>query len=136
MPYNNSIETKKRGVYMQPIFEYVIEFVMAFTLVILYYKLIAEKIDPNVKKNKPIAEVNIFIKMFKINTNLVDIKKLSNILMLTNAFNVSLVLLCTEITKNILLKILIIIFGIVLFTYMSYQIVAFVYRKKGMTKNV
>ena len=24
MPYNNSIETKKRGVYMQPIFEYVI----------------------------------------------------------------------------------------------------------------
>lgn len=121
---------------MQPIFEYVIEFVMAFTLVILYYKLIAEKIDPNVKKNKPIAEVNIFIKMFKINTNLVDIKKLSNILMLTNAFNVSLVLLCTEITKNILLKILIIIFGIVLFTYMSYQIVSFVYRKKGMTKNV
>lgn len=121
---------------MEPIFEYVIEFLMAFTLVILYYKLVAEKIDPNIKKGKPIAEVNIFIKMFKINTDLVNVKKLSNILMLTNAFNVALVLLCTEITKNVLLKILIVILGVILFTYMSYQIIAFAYRKKGMTKNV
>ena len=120
---------------MNSIFYYVIEFLLAFLLVQIYYRLVHNP-EKSKKKEKRPAEVAIFIKLFNIDLKKADYKKLSEKVYFTNAIVVALILLTTEVTNLLLLKALIAIAGIFVYTYLGYKILGYIYKKKGMTKNV
>ena len=120
---------------MESVFYYVIEFLLAFLLVQLYYKIIYNP-EKSKNKDKRPAEVSLFIKFFNIDLRKADYVKLSNKLYLTNSVVVALVLLSTELSSNILLKILIAVLTIIAYTYVAYKLLGYSYKKKGMTKNV
>ena len=82
------------------------------------------------------ADTTPFIKLFNIDLKKADYKKLSEKVYFTNSIVVALILLTTEVTNLLLLKALIAIAGIFVYTYLGYKILGYIYKKKGMTKNV
>ena len=120
---------------MESIFYYTIEFILAFLLVQLYYKTVYNP-EKSKKKEKRPAEVALFIKFFNIDLRKADYVKLSKKIYLINSIVIALVLLSTELSSNILLKILIAIIAIIAYTFVAYKLLGYSYKKKGMTKNV
>lgn len=115
---------------------YIIEFVVAFTLVYLLYRLFIIKKNKNKTKMKPPVELSLFIKMNNINLRKINKDKVMNNLALINAALVALILLLTEVTDSIALKIAIAFVSVFVLMLASYKLYGLYYKKKGMTKNV
>jgi hypothetical protein len=114
---------------------YIGQFVIAVVLVLLYYKFVeARSIKKYSKKNIP-AELKLFIKTQHIDVKKINYKKLMTIVSIVNAINVGIVLLLTNLTSTYILKFIIAVPSMTLLLFMSYEIVGFVLRKKGMTKD-
>ena len=62
-------------------------------------------------------------------------KELMRIVTTTNAINIGLVLLLTNIVDNILLKFVIAIPAMLLLLYLSYNGIGLILKKKGMTED-
>lgn len=115
---------------------YLIEFIIAFLLIFLYYKIFIIKKDGKLDKKKLPPELSLFIKMNKINMKKTTYKKLLQVLSVFNALAVALTLLITEITDKIILKLLIAIPVGTLFLYLFYKLLGIYYKKKGMVLDV
>lgn len=118
------------------VFYYIVEFLLAFLLVQLYYKLMARIEEKHKEKKKTPAEIAIFLKLFNIDQRKINYRRLSKEITFINSLSVATTLLCSEIVSNILLKLLIIIIALLLFSVINYKVLGFIYKKKGMTKNV
>ncbi len=113
---------------------YLLEFIIAFILVYLYYRIFVLR-----KKNK-FTKVPMELQLF-VNLNNLDIKKLNKRkvmqrLSLLDAFLVAVILLCTEITDLFLLKLLLAFVLIFVLMIAAYKILGSYYQRKGFVKNV
>ena len=114
---------------------YVVQFVIAVILVLLYYKFIETRnIKRYNKKNMP-AELKIFIKTQRIDVKKINSKTLMIIVSIVNAINVGIALLLTNLTSNYIFKLIIAVPAMILLLFMSYEMVGFILRKKGMGKD-
>ena len=121
-----------------------IEFIVSFLGVYLIYVIfIMKKIKirkSKKNKNKPkkeevnvekeFIELNLFIKLNNLDESKLDKKKLMNKLALLNAFDVSIILLLTELTDNIFLKALIAFVAVFIIMFVTYKLYGLFYRKK------
>lgn len=115
------------------IYFYIIEFIVAFVLVLLYYKFVeTRKIKRYTKNNIPV-DLKLFIFTQKIDVKKIKYKTLMRIVAITNAIDVGLVLLITNITDSFVLKLVIAIPSILGVIFMSYWSVGYVLKRKGLT---
>lgn len=110
-----------------------IEFLIAVILVLLYYKFIeVRKIKKYTKDNIPV-DLKLFIQTQKINVKKISYKKLMKIVAITNAIDIGLVLVVTNIVDSMILKFVVAIPVIFIVLIGSYKLVGKVLKKKGMT---
>ena len=120
---------------------YLIQFIILFLVAYFCYVamgFISDKTNKNKKEiKKQMAEVALFVKLYNINLKKVSYKKISKVLYLILSFDLALtVFLAVNVDINIILKIALGILLLGLLTVVSYRILGFYYKKKGMTKNV
>lgn len=124
-----------REVIVMNLYFYIGQFVIAIILVLLYYKFVETRnIKKYSKKNIPV-ELKVFIKTQHIDIKKINYRKLMTIVSTVNAINVGIVLLLTNLTSSYVLKFIIAVPSMILLLFMSYEIVGFILRKKGMTKD-
>lgn len=131
-----------------------IEFVLAFLIVYLMYRLFVIKkfkktnnkkeINKDNKKSKKTlkkdiekktpAELELFINLNKLDEKEINKDKLMNRLALLNAFDIAFVLLLTEVTDSIFLKAIIALFTIFIVLIISYKLYGSKFKKKEVTK--
>ena len=110
-----------------------IEFLIAVILVLLYYKFIeVRKIKKYTKDNIPV-DLKLFIQTQKINVKKISYKKLMKIVAITNAIDIGLVLVVTNVVDSMILKFVVAIPVIFIVLIGSYKLVGKVLKKKGMT---
>lgn len=114
---------------------YIGEFLIAVVLVLLYYKFVDLRNIKKFNKNNVPTDVKVFIKTQKVNMKKMNYKELMRIVTTTNAINIGLVLLLTNIVDNILLKFVIAIPAMLLLLYLSYNGIGLILKKKGMTED-
>ena len=123
------------SVVMNRLLFYLIEFVVAVVLVLLYYKFIETRgIKKYTKNNIPI-DLKLFINLEKVDIKKVNYKTLMRIVAIINAIDVGIVLLMTNLVNSLLLKLVIAVPAIFIVLFMSYNFAGFILKKKGMTKN-
>ena len=113
---------------------YIIEFLLAFVLVFLFYKIVVLRKQNNFKK------IPMELQLFITNNDL-DIKKMNKrktmlYLAVLNSFIVAIILLFTELSSNFILKLVIAFVLIFALMIPSYKFLGNYYRKKGLVKNV
>lgn len=113
----------------------IIQFFIAFFIVLLYYKFVETKDIKRFSKNNMPVDLKLFINMEHIDVKKISHKKLMRIVAIINAVDVGIVLLITNITENFLLKFLLSVPSIFVVLFFSYKIVGFVMKKKGLTKD-
>ena len=113
----------------------ILQFILAVVLVILYYKCFELKRYKEInEKNMPI-DLKVFTGMANVNTKKVNLNKLMNAIIWLNAIDIGLALLVTNITSKILLKILIAIPTVLILLFLTYSLLKFILKKKGMINN-
>lgn len=115
---------------------YILEFICAFVIVYLLYKIFIIKKKKKEKDKKLTVEFNLFVKMNNIDTKKINYEKTMNYLAIINAFDIAVILLLTEITDNIIFKLLVGFVAIFALMLLSYKLFGLIYIKKGMTKDV
>ncbi len=89
------------------IYFYIAEFVVAVVIVLLYYKFIeTRKIKKYTKNNLP-TDLKLFIYTQKVNVKKISYKKLMTVVAIINAIDIGIILVITNITEEILLKLVI-----------------------------
>lgn len=120
--------------------KYLIEFVVLFLICFLYYRPIAFrglKKKNNKSKNKEMPEVRLFITLFKIDMKKVNYMKLAKQLSLIMSFVLAITVVVTlEFSENIFLKIVVCFFVLAILTFISYKLLGFYYKKKGLIEDV
>ena len=120
---------------MKNIYFYIIQFVIAVVLVVLYYKFVeTRKIKKFTKDNIPV-ELKLFISSQNIDVKKITYKKLMRIVSVINGIDVGIILLLTNLVKKLILKLLIVIPSCLILIFISYRFVGFILRKKGYGKN-
>lgn len=115
------------------IYFYIIEFVLAVVIVLLYYKFIeTRKIKKYTKQNIP-TDLKLFITTQNIDVKKIDYKSLMKIVAIINAIDIGIILLITNVTNSIFLKLLIAVPSIFIVLLISYKLAGLVLKKKGMT---
>ena len=117
------------------IYFYIAEFIITFIIVLLYYKFIeTKKIKKYTKNNLP-TDLKLFIYTQKIDVKKISYKKLMTIVAITNAIDIAILVLLTNITENIFLKMAIAIPMAFIMLFVSYTFVGFILKMKGLDKN-
>lgn len=119
---------------MERIIFYALEFVMAFVLIFLFYKIVVIK-DEKFKKNKLPVELNLFIKLYRPNLKKISHKKLMTNLSLIISFDVALILVITEISDKLVLKLCIGLLLVIILMRTSYDLYAKYLDKRGMIEH-
>ena len=117
------------------LYYYIGQFVVAVVLVLLYYKFVELRNIKKYNKNNIPVELKLFIKTQEVNMRKIDYKKLMTVVAITNAVNVGLVLLFTNLVNNIVLKFVIAVPAMLLLLFLSYNGLGFILKKKGMTND-
>ncbi len=112
-----------------------LQFLLAIILVVLYYKLVEMKRYKKITKKSMPVDLKVFIKIANVDEKKVNYEKLMNKLIWVNAIDIGLALLVTNLVNNILLKILVAIPTVLILIYISYKLLKFILKKKGMIKN-
>ena len=112
-----------------------LQFIFAVTLIILYYKFFElKKYKKITSKSMPI-DLKVFIRMANVDEKKVSLEKLMNKIIWLNAIDIGLALLVTNLVKHIVLKILIAVPTVLILMFISYSMLKFVLKRKGMIKN-
>lgn len=113
----------------------ILQFCIAFVLVLLFYKFIeGRKVSKYTKSNIP-TDLKLFIHTQNIDVKKISYKKLMRIVAIVNAIDVGVVLVVTNVVSNLLLKLLIAIPVIFIVLYLSYNLAGYALKKKGYVKN-
>ena len=114
---------------------YIAEFLTAVIIVLLYYKFIeTRKIKKYTKNNIP-TDLKLFIYTQKVDVKKISYKTLMRLVAVINAIDIGIILLITNITENIFLKLVIAIPMAFIMLFISYKVAGFILKKKGMTIN-
>ena len=109
-----------------------VQFFLAVVLILLYYKCFEMRKYKTITKNKMPVDLKVFIKMANVDEKKVNYRKLMNVIIWFNAIDIGLALLITNITKILILKILIAIPTVLILIFISYSLLKFILKKKGM----
>ena len=110
-----------------------VQFVIAVILVLLYYKFIeTRKIKKYTKDNIPV-DLKLFIQMEKVNVRKISYKKLMKLVAVINAIDIGIILLITNVTDHLLLKLVVAIPAVFIVLFASYNLAGFILKKKGLT---
>ena len=110
----------------------IIQFFLAVTLIVLYYKLFELKRYKKITKKSMPVDLKVFTSMANVDHKKVNYDKLMNAIIWLNAIDIGFALLVTNVTSKILLKILIAIPTVLILMFITYSILKFVLKKKGM----
>lgn len=91
--------------------------------------------DEKFKKNKLPVELNLFIKLYRPNLKKISHKKLMTNLSLIISFDVALILVITEISDKLVLKLCIGLFLVIILMRTSYDLYAKYLDKRGMIEH-
>lgn len=113
----------------------IIQFLVAVAFVLLYYKFIETRnIKKYTKDNIPV-DLKLFIQTQKIDVKKISYKKLMRIVAVTNAIDIGIILVITNIVSNLFLKLLIALIAVFIVLYLSYTLVGKILKMKGLTLN-
>lgn len=114
---------------------YLAQFFIAVIIVLLYYKFIETKGIKRYTKNNMPVDLKLFINLEKIDVKKIKYKTLMRIVAIINAIDIGIVLLLTNFSNKLFLKLVIAIPSIFLVLYLSYTIAGYILKKKGLTKD-
>ena len=112
-----------------------LQFVLAVTLIVLYYKFFEMKRYKKITNKSMPVDLKVFVRMANVDEKKVSYKKLMNAIIWFNAIDIGLALLATNLVKNVFLKILIAVPTVLILLFLSYSLLKFILNKKGMIKN-
>ena len=112
----------------------VILFLLTYLIVFIIYKfLVTRKIKKRTKKNQP-TEVDFLVKKYNIDLKKVDYNKLILLISITTSLDITIVVTIIAAVKSFLLAIILGLLLPVPLILISYHVIGFYYKKKGMTK--
>ena len=117
------------------IYFYIAEFLVAVIVVLLYYKFVETRRIKKYTKNNIPTDLKLFIYMEKVNVKKISYKFLMKLVAIINAIDIGIILLITNITENIFLKLVIAIPMAFIMLFISYKTAGFILKKKGLTIN-
>ncbi|MDO4369176.1 MAG: hypothetical protein Q4C29_01370 [bacterium] len=113
----------------------IIQFLLAVFLVLLYYKFVETRhIKKYSKENIPI-DLKLFIQTQRVDVKKISYKRLMKLVAITNAVDIGIILVFTNVVSKIYMKFLISVPLIFIVLFASYRLVGFILKKKGMTLN-
>lgn len=112
-----------------------IQFLLAVSLVLLYYKFVETRHIKKYNKNNLPVDLKLFIQTQKVNTRKIGYKSLMKMVAIINAVDIGIILVITNVVGNIFLKFLIAIPLIFIILFGSYKLAGFILKKKGLTLN-
>ncbi len=111
-----------------------LEFLCSFTLIFVFYRYVVIKKEKFDKKKLPV-ELNLFIKLYSPNVRKISYEKLMSHLSIIIAFDISIILLITEVTDKLILKLVLGFVLILFFLKISFDLYAKYLNKRGMIKH-
>ena len=114
---------------------YIAEFLVTIVLVLLYYKFIEKKNIKKYTKNNIPTDLKLFIYTQKVNMKKTNYKKLMKIVAITNAIDIGIVILITNLFNSFILKFLVAIPTVIVIIFISYNLVGAFLKKKGLTNS-
>ena len=117
------------------IYFYIVEFLVAVILVLLYYKFVETRKIKEYNKNNLPVDLKLFIQTQKVNVKKISYKRLMKIVAVINAVDIGIILLLTNVVNNIFLKLLIAFPLTFVILFISYGMAGFILKKRGMTLN-
>ncbi len=114
---------------------YIAEFLVTIVLVLLYYKFIETKNIKKYTKNNIPTDLKLFIYTQKVNMKKTNYKKLMKIVAITNAIDIGIVILITNLFNSFILKFLVAIPTVIVIIFISYNLVGAFLKKKGLTNS-
>lgn len=114
---------------------YIVEFFVTVALVLLYYKFIETKNIKKYTKNNIPNDLKLFIYTQKINVKKTNYKTLMKIVAITNAIDIGIVILITNLVNSFILKFLIAIPAVLLIIFISYNLIGIIMKKKGLAND-
>lgn len=119
---------------------YLLQFGFIFIISYLYYRLIAFKGLSKKKiksRNKELPEVKLFILLNKLDMKKISYLKLANKLAILISLSLALTVVLTfNVSKNIFARIAICVLSLIITMFISYKLLGFYYKKKGLVKDV
>ena len=114
---------------------YVCLFIITFILVMFYYYLIElRKVKKITKRGLPV-ELKLFLNMYNVDTKKESYNSIMKKLIVIIACDTGIMLLITELFSSIIVKIAVAIPCVLFLLIISYKLLGFYYKKKGLIKN-
>ena len=115
------------------IYFYLIEFIVTIILVLFYYKFIETKSIKKFTKNNIPTDLKLFIYTQKVNLKKITYKKLMRIVALTNAIDIGIAVVLTNVSDSFIIKLCIAVPSVVGLLLISYYLVGAILKMKGLT---
>ena len=113
---------------------YLCLFIITFILVMFYYYLIElRKVKKITKRGLPV-ELKLFLNMYNVDTKKEPYNSIMKKLIVIIACDTGVVLLITEFFSSIVVKLVVAIFCVLFLVIVSYRLLGFYYKKKGLIK--
>lgn len=113
---------------------YLCLFIITFILVMFYYYLIElRKVKKITKRGLPV-ELKLFLNMYNVDTKKEPYNSIMKKLIVIIACDTGIVLLITEFFSSIVVKLVVAIFCVLFLVIVSYRLLGFYYKKKGLIK--
>lgn len=113
---------------------YLCLFIITFILVMFYYYLIElRKVKKIIKRGLPV-ELKLFLNMYNVDTKKEPYNSIMKKLIVIIACDTGVVLLITEFFSSIVVKLVVAIFCVLFLVIISYRLLGFYYKKKGLIK--
>ena len=113
---------------------YLCLFIITFILVMFYYYLIElRKVKKITKRGLPV-ELKLFLNMYNVDTKKEPYNSIMKKLIVIIACDTGVVLLITEFFSSIVIKLVVAIFCVLFLVIISYRLLGFYYKKKGLIK--
>ena len=103
--------------------EYLINFIIAFLIVYLFYFFTVILQKKKYDKFKKSNQVMYFVNRYKLNVNKINIKKFIHIISLTNSLIIAIAFTATFLVENILLQLLIGLLVLIPLILISYSLI-------------
>ena len=111
-------------------------FILTFIFVFIIYQLFLVRKCKKDRKRKQPVEVQYLVNRYKLDLEKLNYKRLLNVISLISSLDIALVVTVISLWDSFLTQIIIGFISAILIILVTYSILGYFYKKKGMTKNV
>ena len=112
-----------------------IEFIVCFLIIYLYYRLFVIKKDEKMEKKKLPAELKLFLHKYNVNLKKRSYKKIMKDLSILIAFDIASAVFVVGVVKGLLLKLILACITLFILYKLSISIMVLIYKKRGFIEN-